>query len=163
MSALKAGREPELDRPVSLLSDIELQLTALIPEDYLPDVFTRLTLYKRIAGATDSGALRELQVEMIDRFGLLPQPVKNLFELARLRQRTRSLGIRKIVLGEEGGRVEFFADAAIDPGALIKLVQSGDSRYQLEGPEKLRINAAMASPGQRIGFVQQLLSQLTPR
>lgn len=160
VAALKGGREPELDGPVSLSSDIELQLTALIPEDYLPDVYTRLTIYKRIAGATDSAALRELQVEMIDRFGLLPQAVKNLFEMARLRLAARRLGIRKIVLGEQGGRFEFLPDANVDPGALLKLIQSDDHCYRMQGPEKLRIDVSLENAGQRIGLVQRLLSQL---
>src|SRR3546814_19499281 len=88
-------------------SDLELHIPALIPDDYLPDVHTRLTLYKRIASARDSEALRELQVEMIDRFGLLPEPAKNLFAVAELKLTATGLGIRKLDLGERGGRIEF--------------------------------------------------------
>jgi transcription-repair coupling factor (superfamily II helicase) len=160
VAALKAGVEPDLDAPAAMSSDIELQLSALIPEDYLPDVFTRLTLYKRIAGAADPAGLRELQVEMIDRFGLLPPAVKNLFELARLRLAAMSLGIRKVVLGEDGGRVEFLADASVKPEVLINLIQSDSEHLRMEGPQKLRIRTELPAPGQRIGYVQRLLSQL---
>ncbi len=160
VAALKAGREPELDGPLTLSSDIELQIPALIPEDYLPDVYTRLMLYKRISGAANSNRLRELQVEMIDRFGLLPAAVKSLFELARLRIAARRLGISKIALGEEGGRVEFLPDAKVEPEALIKLIQSEPASYRLDGPEKLRISANLENAGQRIAFVQRLLAQL---
>src|SRR3546814_1529355 len=76
--SLKQGKIPDLDASHSHGAQIELHIPALIPDDYLPDVHTRLTLYKRIASARDGEALRELQVEMIDRFGLLPAPAKNL-------------------------------------------------------------------------------------
>ena len=84
VQALKAGLTPELDRPLDHGAEIDLGLPALIPDDYLPDVHTRLVTYKRIASASDTIELRELQVEMIDRFGLLPDPARNLFALARL-------------------------------------------------------------------------------
>src|SRR3546814_10328588 len=96
-------------------SDLELHIPALIPDDYLPDVHTRLTLYKRIASARDSEALRELQVEMIDRFGLLPEPAKNLFAVAELKLTATGLGIRKLDLGERGGRIEFDSQPQVDP------------------------------------------------
>lgn len=86
---------PELDRPLDHGPEIDLQSPALIPDDYLPDVHSRLILYKRIASATDAGALRELQVEMIDRFGLLPAPLKHLFRVTELKLRALPLGVRR--------------------------------------------------------------------
>ncbi|MGD8430297.1 MAG: transcription-repair coupling factor, partial [Ectothiorhodospiraceae bacterium] len=81
---LRSGREPALDRPLHHGAEVDLRIPALLPEDYLPDVHSRLVLYKRIANASDRDQLRELQVEMIDRFGLLPEPAKNLFRLTEL-------------------------------------------------------------------------------
>ncbi|MBS1236524.1 MAG: transcription-repair coupling factor, partial [Proteobacteria bacterium] len=97
--ALKAGRQPELDRPLDHGPEIDLRVPALIPADYLPDVHARLILYKRIAGAASTEELRELQVEMIDRFGLLPEPVKSLFSVTELKIKATPLGVRKIEAG----------------------------------------------------------------
>ncbi|WP_370567864.1 TRCF domain-containing protein, partial [Enterobacter cloacae complex sp. P4RS] len=97
-------------------------MPALIPEDYLPDVHTRLTLYKRISSARDSDALRELQVEMISRFGLLPDAAKHLFAIAELKLKANALGIRKLDLGENGGRIVVESTPNIDPMAVIQLI-----------------------------------------
>lgn len=90
VEALKRGEQPDTAKPLSGGPEVNLRIPALIPEDYLPDVFTRLTLYKRIAGSKNKDQLKELQVEMIDRFGLLPEPVKNLFQVTELRQRRKT-------------------------------------------------------------------------
>ena len=87
VKALKNGKVPDFDLSSEHEAEIVLHMPALIPDDYLPDVHERLTLYKRIASADDKAALRELQVEMIDRFGLLPTQVKNLFATAALKLR----------------------------------------------------------------------------
>ncbi len=107
VQALKAGRTPELDRPLDHGAEIDLGIPALLPSDYLPDVHARLVLYKRIASARDREELRELQVEMIDRFGLLPEPAKNLLEITELKLRVQPWGIRKIEAGPASGRILF--------------------------------------------------------
>src|SRR5690606_8383003 len=107
VEALKKGEVPELDAPLDRGTEIELKVPALLPSDYMPDVHMRLVLYKRIASAPDQAALDELQVEMIDRFGLLPEAAKNLFRLAELRQMALPLGIQKIEAGPSGGRLVF--------------------------------------------------------
>ncbi|NEK92127.1 MAG: hypothetical protein G3W63_21835, partial [Xanthomonas euvesicatoria] len=94
---IRQGKLPDLDAGEEVRgTEVELHVAALIPEDYLPDVHTRLTLYKRISSARDADALRELQVEMIDRFGLLPDPVKHLFAIAELKLQANALGVRKL-------------------------------------------------------------------
>jgi transcription-repair coupling factor (superfamily II helicase) len=137
--SIKEGKIPEYDADVARGAEVELHVPALIPEDYLPDVHTRLTLYKRISAARDEDSLRDLQVELIDRFGLLPDPVKHLFAIAELKLEATRMGIKKLVLGEKGGRVQFVARPNIDPMSLIKLIQSQPNRYRMDGPEKLRI------------------------
>ncbi|MCF5946593.1 transcription-repair coupling factor, partial [Xanthomonas perforans] len=108
--SIRQGKLPDLDAGEEVRgADVELHVASLIPEDYLPDVHTRLTLYKRISSARDPDALRELQVEMIDRFGLLPDPVKHLFAIAELKLQANALGVRKLDLGENGGRLVFEA------------------------------------------------------
>ena len=136
VDALKAGREPQLDRPLALDAEIELGAPALIPEDYLPDVHGRLVMYKRIASTADATELRELQVEMIDRFGLLPEPAKNLFRVAELKRVALPMGVRKIELGASEGRLVFGPEPRIDNARLIPLIQ-GKGGYRLQGTDRL--------------------------
>ena len=160
IESLRSGKEPDIENPLSMTSEIELNITALIPEDYLPDVHNRLTLYKRIAVAANKTDLRELQVEMIDRFGLLPEATKNLFEIARIRLQAQTLGIRKINLGLSGGVIEFRTDADIEPIKLIRLIQSAPDIFKLDGPQKLRINSEFEQAQQRFEFIREFLRKL---
>jgi len=162
VDALRQGKEPELHQPVHRGIDIELHVPALIPADYLADVQARLTLYKRIASAKDSAGLRELQVEMIDRFGLLPEPVKNIFEIAELRLIADRVGIKRLDFGAQGGRVEFSDDTRAEPASLIQLIQDKSLDYRLDGPQKLRILIQEEEPARRFSEAQQLLNRLAP-
>ena len=163
VQALKEGREPELDKPLFHGTEIDLHAPALIPEDYLPDIHERLILYKRIANAADDEALRELQVEMIDRFGLLPEPVKTLFAITALKLRATRLGIRKIDLGDSGGRILFIEQPDIDPMTIIKLIQGQPDRYKLDGSDKLRILRDLPDVQTRLNAASRLLDRLQPQ
>lgn len=161
--SIKQGKLPDLDAGEEVRgADVELHVPALIPEDYLPDVHTRLTLYKRISSARDNDALRELQVEMIDRFGLLPDPAKHLFAVAELKLRANALGIRKLDLGENGGRIVFESKPDIDPMAVIQLIQKQPNLYAMEGPDKLRIKHPLPLPEDRFNAARALLTTLAP-
>jgi len=163
VAALKAGRQPELDRPLNHGPEVDLHMPALIPADYLPDVHARLILYKRIASARDQDELRELQVEMIDRFGLLPQPVKNLFAVTELKLKAAPLGIVRIDVGESGGRVIFGAQPNVDPTTIIQLIQGQPQHYKLDGSDKIRLQFDMREPAERISRIATLLNSLSPR
>ena len=161
--SIKAGKLPDLDSGEEVRgAEVELHVPALIPEDYLPDVHTRLTLYKRISSARDSVALRELQVEMIDRFGLLPDAAKHLFAIAELKLQANALGIRKLELGENGGRIVFEAKPDIDPMAVIQLIQKQPKLYQMDGPDKLRIRHPLPESADRFNAARALLTTLRP-
>ncbi|AWH36419.1 transcription-repair coupling factor [Stenotrophomonas sp. ZAC14D1_NAIMI4_6] len=162
--SIKQGKLPDLDAGEEVRgAEVELHVPALIPEDYLPDVHTRLTLYKRISSARDSDALRELQVEMIDRFGLLPDPAKHLFAIAELKLQANTLGIRKLDLGENGGRIVFESKPNIDPMAVIQLIQKQPNLYAMEGPDKLRIKHPLPLPEDRFNAARALLLTLAVR
>ena len=160
VAALRAGELPELDTPDDRLSEVELRVVALIPDDYLADVHQRLTLYKRIASARDSDALRELQIEMIDRFGLLPEPVKQLFAITELKLVCQQLGIRKLDIDSRGGRVHFRKHPNIEPLTIIRMLQAAPKVYALDGQDKLKIKQELAEPGQRLIFAKTLLGKL---
>ncbi|MEJ2531530.1 MAG: transcription-repair coupling factor [Halioglobus sp.] len=157
VDALKRGEIPNIDAPLEQGTEVNLHMPALIPEDYLPDINSRLVLYKRIAAAEDEQQLRELQVEMIDRFGLLPQPVTNLFQVSRLRLRAQALGIRSIDAGAAGGSIEFKESTQVNPLALVKLVQSEPKSYKLAGATRLRFERTLPATEERRQYIDALL------
>ncbi|MGN6789926.1 MAG: transcription-repair coupling factor, partial [Rhodanobacteraceae bacterium] len=161
--ALRSGKVPDFELGGDSGTEIELHMPALIPDDYLPDVHTRLTLYKRIASAGDEDALRELQVEMIDRFGLLPTPTKNLFAIASLKLRADALGIRKLDLGAAGGRITFRTKPDVDPATIIRLIQQKPRVYKLDGQDKLRIAMELPDAAERLRAAGELLDVLSVR
>ena len=125
-------------------------MPALIPDDYLPDVHARLTLYKRIASARDEDALKELQVEMVDRFGLLPDQARQLFAVTELKLEATRLGLRKLELGPQGGRVHFLSQPNVDPMSVIRLIQSQPRVYSMDGPDKLRVRMELPDAASRL-------------
>ncbi len=159
---LKEGRELDIDRPLHDTTEVNLRLPALIPDYYLPDVHARLQLYKRISNANDDNDLMRLKVEMIDRFGLLPEPVKLLFEVTRLKLDAEALGIAKIEGSAVGGRFEFRANTRVDPLAIVQLVQNQPHIFSLKGAMELKFRHAQEDPASRIAFIDATLKRLVP-
>jgi transcription-repair coupling factor (superfamily II helicase) len=161
--ALKSGKIPDFDLSSEHETEVELHLPALIPDDYLGDVHARLTLYKRIASARSEDDLRDLQVEMIDRFGLLPDSVKQLFAVASLKLMATPLGIRKLDFGPNGGRIVFREKPDVDPMLIIKLIQQLPRVYKLDGQDKLKITLDLPGATERIRSAQEALILLGAR
>ncbi|XYQ53036.1 transcription-repair coupling factor [Pectobacterium carotovorum] len=160
VDALKAGREPSLEDLINSQTDVELRLPALLPDDFIPDVNTRLSLYKRIASAKTPAELDELKVELIDRFGLLPDASRYLLQVAALRQQAQALGIRRIEGNEKGGFIEFSEQNRVDPSHLIGLLQRDPSTYRLDGPTRLKFMKDLSDRPQRIEFIGSLLGNM---
>jgi len=162
VAAMREGKEVDLEGSLHQETDIELHISALIPEDWLGDIHMRLTLYKRIASAPDDAALRDLQVEMIDRFGLLPPQTKHLFQIAELKQKARAIGVSRIDFGETGGRFEFTEETCANPVALLEMIQKQSFDYKMQGPRKLRLMFDEESVEERIRLSGEILDKLTP-
>ncbi|WP_434456396.1 transcription-repair coupling factor [Stutzerimonas urumqiensis] len=162
VKAIRKGEQPNLEQPLGGGPDINVRLPCLIPEDYLPDVHARLILYKRIASAADEDGLKELQVEMIDRFGLLPEPTKHLIRVTQLKLQAEALGIAKVDAGPQGGRIEFSADTRVDPLVLVKLIQSQPNRYKLEGATVFKFQVPMERAEERFNTLEALFERLAP-
>ncbi len=162
VASLKAGRKVDLDAPVEGGAEINLHIPALLPEDYISDVHMRLMLYKRIAGTTGRQELSDLEAELIDRFGLLPDAAKVLFKVMELKMRANTIGIRKIEAGPKGARIEFCATPNLDPGALINLLQTSPKAYRLDGPTRLRIIGELPQAADRIQALQRLFDAIEP-
>jgi len=163
VKSLKAGQEVDLDKATNHGSEIELHTPALIPEDYLPDVHSRLIMYKRIANAKDDAQLRDLQIEMIDRFGLLTEQIKNLFAVTSLKLSATKLGIVEVNFSEGGGRIVFEDTPPIDPMQIINLIQSKPNQYKLEGNNKIRLLKQIEKAPLRIDYLKDLFKHLSPK
>ena len=163
VEALKRGEVADLDKPLNAGVEINLHVPALLPEDYVPDVHLRLILYKRIASADTAEELRDLQVELIDRFGLLPEAAKNHFQLAALKIVAVRLGIDKIDAADGGGYLRFGDEPNTDPGALVGLVQNHSEIYRLSGAHRLQFRLDLADSNRRFRFLEELLDTLGPQ
>ncbi|WP_454781151.1 transcription-repair coupling factor [Legionella sp. WA2022007384] len=158
---LKEGKTPELSAPMHQGPEIDLRISAIIPEEYIPDIHNRLIMYKRIANAKSKEQLHDLQIELIDRFGLLPPQVKHLLLITELKLKAEQMGIQKISAGAQQGKLDFNEKPSIDPGTLIHLIQVHAKRYQMEGPQRLRFNLDSTSSEERIFEITSLLNKLT--
>ncbi|MGL4735181.1 MAG: transcription-repair coupling factor, partial [Enterovibrio sp.] len=161
VASLKEGKTPAWDDLLRKQTEIELRIPALLPETYIPDVNTRLGMYKQIANCQQPDLLSEIKVELIDRFGLLPEATENLLIMQQLRITAAAVGIKKIEGNEKSTVIEFSPQAKIDPAFLVSLLQSDPSRYQLEGPIKLKITVAFTNRQERIQFIQNLLTDFS--
>ena len=161
IKAIKRGENIDITSPQQHGADINLNIPALIPADYLPDINTRLTLYKRISDTSTARQLDELKVEMIDRFGLLPDSVNHLMTSTRLRQKADQLGINRIIANARGGQIEFDSNTRIEPLQLIQLVQNNPSAYRLTEGGKLNFSTQLTTAESRIEAVSAIIAKLT--
>jgi len=160
VDSLKAGKEPDLEAPLDGGVEINLHVAALLPDDYVPDVHLRLMLYKRISAAANAEELREFQVELIDRFGLLPHATKNLIRIAAIKKSARALGVEKIDAADKGGYLVFATQSHIDAVALVQLVQNDSRRYRLQSSHRLQIIDDLTKVEARFRAVENLLQTL---
>ena len=156
---LKKGRQPDLDAPLGITTEIKLHSPALLPEDYCPDIHERLVLYKRLAVCETVQQINAIHEELVDRFGLPEQPVKTLIESHHLRLAAKKLGIDAIDATSEAVTITFGKHHQIDPTEIILLIQT-DKKYRLAGADKLKFTAQMEDVEMRIKTVKNLLRRL---
>jgi transcription-repair coupling factor (superfamily II helicase) len=159
VDALKAGREPNLLEPLGVTTEINLHVPALLPETYCDDVHERLVLYKRLANCADVAELTTMQEELIDRFGLPPEPTQALIACHRLRLVARPLGVNKIDAGPDRAQLQFKSKPPFDAGKLIALIQK-DGRYRFAGQDRIRIERAAPTVADRVALVEEFLAKL---
>lgn len=159
---LKKGRQPNLDAPLGITTEIKLHSPALLPEDYCPDIHERLVLYKRLAVCETVQQINAIHEELVDRFGLPEQPVKTLIESHHLRLMAKELGIDAIDAAGEAVTVTFGKNNNVDPTEIILLIQN-DKKYRLAGADKLRFTAEMENIEVRINTVKNVLKTLQNR
>ena len=160
VASLKTGEIPSLDLSPDHGTDVDLGAPALLPEDYVPDVHARLVLYKRIANAGSMDDLDDLKTELIDRFGLLPEYTKSLFQVTRLKLFAKQYDVKRIRAGNKFAHLSFAKSPNIDINKLLSLVQSDPATYKLGGAEKLTVYTEMNSTQERLDTIVGLLSNL---
>jgi len=160
VKALRKGEIPSVEESIIDNTEVNLRIPTLIPENYIASTHTRLVTYKRIASCENAEQLQEMQAEIVDRFGLLPKPASYLFRVTLLKLKSQALGIDKIEVNSQYGKLTFADHTTISPSSLIALIQKEPRRYQLQGSTMLRYNAEMPDADQRFNMTEQLLEKL---
>jgi transcription-repair coupling factor (superfamily II helicase) len=160
IKSLKEGKEPDMQQPLGVATEINLHVPALLPDSYCNDIHERLIIYKRLANCDNSEQLDDMYRELIDRFGLLPVPAKTLLDCHRLRVAARPLGIMRIDASANSIQVNFAPNPPIDPAKIIQLIQK-NREYVLSGPDRLKINIAIAEVEQRVKRINELIDTLS--
>ena len=156
---LKKGRQPDLDAPLGVTTEIKLHSPALLPEAYCPDIHERLVLYKRLATCESEGQINSIHEELVDRFGLPEQPVTTLLDSHRLRLAAKALGITAIDASSDALTLTFGKHTVVEPADIILLMQS-NKNYRMAGADKLRVSAVMEDVDARIKTVRAVLGKL---
>jgi len=159
VKSLKAGKEPDLSRPLNVATEVNLHAPALLPETYCGDVHERLVLYKRLANCSGEEELERLTEELVDRFGALPEPARVLLECHKLRIQGAPLGVQKIDASPSAITVQFVPEPPVDPKRVLALVQSS-RMYRLPGPDRVKIEVKHEDLRQRSNEVRQFLKKL---
>ena len=158
--AIQSGKTPNFDAPLSLTAEINLHMPALIPDEYLGDVHQRLLFYKRISNTDSQEKLDHIRMELIDRFGILPQQVKSLFAVHQVRIKAEQLGITKIDLAKQGGQIEFSPDTPVQAISIIQMMQKHPTFFRMDGGQRLKVMVMLEGHEKRIQFINDLLNEL---
>ncbi|MFA5826137.1 MAG: transcription-repair coupling factor, partial [Gallionellaceae bacterium] len=159
IASLKQGHEPDMAHPLGVTTEINLHMPALLPNDYCGDIHQRLVIYKRLANCNTAEDLDDMHQELIDRFGLLPEPAQTLLDSHRLRILAKPLGIAKLDASSEAIVMQFVPNPPIDPMKIITMIQS--RRYiKMTGQDKLRIEIKHEDLGQRVLAIKNFFNEL---
>ena len=159
VASLKQGREPDMAHPLGVTTEINLHSPALLPNDYCGDIHQRLVIYKRLASCASQTELDDMQQELIDRFGLLPEPAQTLLDSHRLRIAAKPLGICKVDASSEAIVIQFVQNPPIDPMKIITMIQSR-RHLKMTGQDKLRIELKFEDLNQRVLAIKKFFGEL---
>ena len=159
ITSLRQGHEPDMAHPLGVTTEINLHTPALLPNDYCGDIHQRLVIYKRLAHCNTQEDLDDMQQELIDRFGLLPEPAQTLLDSHRLRILAKPLGISKVDASSEAIVIQFVPNPPIDPMKVITMIQS-KRHIKMAGQDKLRIELKYGDLQQRVLAVRNFFGEL---
>lgn len=159
IKSLKAGCEPDMQHPLGIATEINLHVPTLLPEEYCNDIHERLVLYKRMANCINDGQLDDMHRELIDRFGLLPDPARALLDCHRLRIAAKPLGIMRVDASTDSILIHFAPNPPVEAGKIITLIQSG-REYSLAGPDRLKVQVKIPDAAERVKRIRKLMEML---
>jgi len=162
VESLKAGREPALSAPLRVAAEINLHAPALLPNDYCPNVHERLVLYKRLANCEMLDEIEQLQEELVDRFGSVPEAGRTLLDCHRLRLLGTPLGVTRIDATADAITIQFIKNPPVDATQVLRLIQMGKG-YRLSGPDRLRAEAKLQTIATRVQKAREILKELAQR
>jgi len=159
IASLKQGKEPDMTHPLGVTTEINLHTPALLPNDYCGDIHQRLVIYKRLANCNTQEDLDDMQQELIDRFGLLPEPAQTLLDSHRLRIMAKPLGISKVDASSDSIVIQFIPEPPIDPMKIITMIQS-KRHIKMSGQDKLKIDLKYGDLQQRVLAIKNFFNEL---
>ncbi|WP_090826401.1 transcription-repair coupling factor [Nitrosovibrio tenuis] len=160
VQSLKEGKEPDLQHPLGIATEINLHVPALLPDDYCNDIHERLLLYKRMANCISEDQLDDMQIELTDRFGLIPEPARTLMDCHRLRILAKPLGITRVDAGVDNIQIQFAPNPPVDAAKIVSLIQRG-REYRLAGPDRLKVQVQIAGVRERVKRLKSLFAELS--
>ncbi len=160
VDTIKSGAMPNFDNPLPMTHEIDLRTPTLFPDDYIPSIHTRLVMYKRLTGINVQLELDEFKAEVIDRFGPLPDPAENLFRTTYLKIQSQPVGVNKIVVGPDGGHIDFCSNHALDPMMLVSAVSRQPQYFQVMPNSRIRVKDAPDEIDERFQLVENFVRQL---
>lgn len=162
IKSLQAGQSAQDEAPLEITTEIKLHVPTLLPADYCGDIHERLVLYKRMASCTNDEQVDDIQRELVDRFGLLPDPARALLDCHRLRIKAKKLGIIRIDASAEQIQLQFMPNPPVEATQILKLVNNSKI-YALSGPDRLRINVKTTAINERISEINKVFAVLTEK
>ncbi|WP_395671554.1 transcription-repair coupling factor [Phenylobacterium sp.] len=133
----------------------------LIPEEYVPDLNVRLSLYRRLSDAEKADEREALAAELIDRFGPLPPEAGQLLKVVGIKGMCREANVAKIDVGPKGAVVSFRGDEFPNPLGLVQFVGKNQVAWKLRPDHKVVVKGEWETPEQRLGAAEKVLSELS--
>ena len=149
-----------MQHPLGIATEINLHVPALLPDEYCNDIHERLVLYKRMANCTSEDQLDDMQIELTDRFGLLPDPVRALMDCHRLRIIARPIGVTRVDAAADCIQIQFAPNPQVDAAKIVALIQRS-REYQLSGPDRLKIQVTIPGIRERVKRIKSLFAELS--
>lgn len=119
--------------------EINLRIPALIPDSYIPDIRLRLSYYKALSDIQNISEIDQIENELRDQFGAIPEPVVNLMGIMMIRSVCKTLGIKDLTAGVKNVSLIFSQDTPIATDTFVKLAMRSDKKYSLMPNNKFTI------------------------
>jgi transcription-repair coupling factor (superfamily II helicase) len=142
--------------------EININIPAFLPGDYIMDTDVRLNLYRRLSTLIEESELTEMIQEIHDRFGNPPPEVKNLLSMMSIRLRLKQLRISKLDMGTNSLTLDFMDDGSSNREHLIQLIKERPKRFKCFPDGKLSIYTGPLTFPKDFHRVERILDQLSP-